>query len=219
MNSYIKFKNTSMNPFQKSSRILSSSKDVAISLPILDCHVASAPRNDTRGFETSSLNNQRGVVHILAGVMGLVAVLFATLFFLNFSISKPPELDVNFADSDAGSLTAKLASLSMVGAQGVGTQEAPCYKVKPGCEFWAEREGGFPSDYEFSEQEEDCMFDWCESWQPVSVKLEATGEEVTAYLSKFSIHDSVPFKNPKLIFENGLIKASADVDDIISGHL
>jgi len=156
----------------------------------------------------------KGIAAILVGF-----VLLLVLFFLNFSFSEVSEVQVEATLESAESLKAKLAGLPMMVGAELGIAEAPCYQVRPGCEFWADRgEGGFPSDYQFSEQEEFCMFNGCLSWEPVPSVLEFTGEEITSLLKEV-LTSNAPFGDPRILFEGGLIKASAVVKKPAEGVL
>lgn len=148
-----------------------------------------------------------------------VFVLLLVLFFLNFSFSKVPKIQVEATPESAESLKAKLASLPRMASAGTGIAEASCYQVRPGCEFWANRgRGGFPSDYQFSEQEEYCMFNWCLSWEPIPSVLAFTGEEITSLLNEV-LTPNAPFKDPRILFEGDLIKVSTVVKKPTEGVL
>lgn len=161
-------------------------------------------------------NSFKTLIVIFFGVFCLLII----LFFLNFSFSKKQEIQLEITPVVIEDLKAKLAALPKAASTAIGLAEASCYQITPGCEFWAEREDGFPSDYEFSEQEEYCMFNWCLSWEPAPVVLEFTGEEITLLLNQaLNLDSSIPFKDPRIIFEGNLIKGSVIIAELPKGVL
>jgi len=149
-------------------------------------------------------------------ILGLLILILA-IFFFNFSFAEVPNIPVKITPGSAEDLKTKLSNLPMAVTYGIS--EAPCYQVRPGCEFWADRgEGGFPGGYQFSEREEFCMFNWCLSWEPVPSTLEFTGEEITTLLNEV-LTSAVPFTDPQIIFEGDLIKASAVIKKPTEGTL
>lgn len=147
----------------------------------------------------------------------IILLIFFFLSSFSFSFSKIPAIEIGATPDVKEVLKTKLSGLPKI-VGGLASIKQPCYKIKTGCEKYWEKEGGYSSNYQFSNEERDCLFNGCLSWEPSPLTIWLTGEEINSLLEKF-LPSEAPFENPRILLSNDKFVATVNIKKPLSGTL